>query len=105
MKKYTVHMTPAASNALAQIFEYIAYELLAPDDAATQFSHLENSIQSLASMPKRCKIFSKTLYPDKELRRLLVDNYSIFYYLNENEVIVADILYSRSDILKRLKNL
>ena len=53
-------------------------------------------------MPKRCKIFSKTLYPGKELRRLLVDNYSIFYYLNENEVIVADILYSRSDILKRL---
>lgn len=105
MNNYTVHITPAASNALAQIFEYIAYELLAPDDATTQFSHLENSIQSLSTMPKRCKIFSKTLYPGKELRRLLVDNYSIFYYINEKQVIITDILYSRADILKRLKRI
>ena len=56
-------------------------------------------------MPKRCKIYSKTLYPKYELRRLLVDNYSIFYYIDKDIVTVTDILYSHADIVKRLKNI
>ena len=46
MKKYTVHMTPAASNALAQIFEYIAYELLAPDDTFFD-AHMDGNIEAM----------------------------------------------------------
>jgi hypothetical protein len=56
----------------------------------------------LDTMPKRCKAFSKTIYPGYELRRMLVDNYSVFYYLDDNTVTVTDIIYSRSDILERL---
>ena len=33
-----------------------------------------------------------------ELRRLMADNYSIFYYIKGADVIVTDILYSKSDI-------
>ena len=102
MKKYTVHITPHAAEILGKIYEYIAFELLEPVYAANQLSHLEEKIQSLDLMPKRCKIFSKNIYPDQELRRLLVDNYSVFYFIEENHVIITDILYSRSDIKKRL---
>jgi plasmid stabilization system protein ParE len=105
MKKYPVNITPHASNMLAQIYEYIAFELLEPDYAAKQFTRLQEKIQSLNTMPKRCKIYSKTLYPKYELRRLLVDNYSIFYYIDKDIVTVTDILYSHADIAKRLKNI
>ena len=105
MKKYPVNITPHASNMLAQIYEYIAFELLEPDYAAKQFTRLQEKIQSLDTMPKRCKIYSTTLYPKYELRRLLVDNYSIFYYIDKDIVTVTDILYSHADIAKRLKNI
>lgn len=31
------------------------------------------------------------------------DNYSVFYIINEDKVIVTDVLYSASDIEERLK--
>ena len=37
------------------------------------------------------------------LRRLLVDNYSVFYVIREQRVIVTNVLYSASDIEQRLK--
>ncbi len=87
---------------LIQIYEFIAFELLEPIYASEQLLNLQNQICSLDTMPKRCKVFSKTIYPGYELRRMLVDNYSVFYYLDGNIVVVTDILYSRSDILERL---
>lgn len=103
MKKYIVHITPSASKMLIQIYEYIAFELLEPVYAGEQLINLQNQICSLDTMPKRCKVFSKTIYPGYELRRMLVDNYSVFYYIDANIVNVTDILYSRSDIVERLK--
>ena len=87
---------------LIQIYEFIAFELLESIYASEQLLNLQNQICSLDTMPKRCKVFSKTIYPGYELRRMLVDNYSVFYYLDGNIVVVTDILYSRSDILERL---
>ncbi len=104
MKKYNVNITPHAEDMITQIFEYIAFELLEPIYAADQVKRLQDGIQSLDILPTRCKVFSKNLYPDQELRRLLVDNFSIFYFINKDQVMITDILYSRSDIVMRLQN-
>ena len=37
------------------------------------------------------------------MRRMLVDNYSVFYVVRENKVIVTNVSYSASDITERLK--
>ncbi len=37
------------------------------------------------------------------IRRMLVDNYSVFYVIFKNEVIVTNVLYSASDISERLR--
>lgn len=37
------------------------------------------------------------------MRRLLIDNYSVFYVVQGDRVIVTDVLYSESDIENRLK--
>ena len=34
---------------------------------------------------------------------MVVDNYSVFYVIKENRVIVTDVLYSASDIEARLR--
>ena len=43
--------------------------------------------------------------PEKrmELRRMLVDNYSVFYTICDERVIVTDVLYTASDIETRLR--
>ncbi len=43
--------------------------------------------------------------PEKkmELRRMLVDNYSVFYTICEDKGIVTDVLYTASDIEARLR--
>ena len=104
MNLYEVQVTPHAAAKLAKIYEYIAFELMEPVYAQAQFDNLTTSIQSLDTMPKRCKVYNDMLYPDCEIRRLLVDNYSVFYYIAGQCVIVTDILYSRSDMLERLKD-
>lgn len=37
------------------------------------------------------------------IRRMLIDNYPVFYVIKENRVIVTDVWYSASDINSRLK--
>lgn len=37
------------------------------------------------------------------MRRLLVDNYSVFFVIQGNRVIVTNVLYSASDVESRLK--
>ena len=43
--------------------------------------------------------------PEKrmELRRMFVDNYSVFYTICDERVIVTDVLYTASDIEARLR--
>lgn len=40
----------------------------------------------------------------KGIRRMVVDNYSVFYVIKEERVIVTAVLYSASDIEKRIKS-
>lgn len=53
--KYTIDITTQAKSDLRGIYEYIAFELLAPESAADQLDRLEESIMSLDSMPLRFK--------------------------------------------------
>lgn len=41
----------------------------------------------------------------KGIRRMLVGNYSVFYVIRGNRVIVTDVLYTASDIENRLKGI
>ena len=39
------------------------------------------------------------------LRQMLVDNYSVFYIVGEDAVSVARVLYSASDLVRRLRRM
>ena len=102
MKQYRVRLSDRASGKLQGIYDYIAYELQAPPYAQAQISRLEDAIMKLDILPERCKIMEVEPWHSRHVRRLLADNYSIFYIVKKEEIIVIDILYSRSDIERRL---
>ena len=50
--KYDVTFTEQAENYLRGIFEYIAFDLLSPENAAGQFDRIEEKILSLGEYPE-----------------------------------------------------
>ena len=59
--------------------------------------HLERGI------PERFRIRDSESEKGMELRRMLVDNYSVFYTIRHERVIVTDVLHTASDIEARLR--
>ena len=103
MKQYRVEITREALRDMEDIYNYIAIDLLAPESAMGQDNRIANEILTLDTFPERFRIMESEPEKSMELRRMLVDNYSVFYTIREDEVIVTDVLYTASDIEARLR--
>ena len=103
MKQYHVKITNEALLDMEMLYKYIALELLAPDNAIDQYNRIADAIFKLDNFPERFQIFDSNLESIKELRRMPVDNYSVFYAIKGNSVIITGVLYSASDIFMRIK--
>ena len=53
MKEYQVNITPKAKDDMEEIYNYIAYSLLAPQAAMNQYNNIADAILSLSTMPER----------------------------------------------------
>lgn len=56
-------------------------------------------------LPERISVMGLQSECLKDLRRIIIDNYSVFYVIKGNSVIITDVLYSASDIGQRLKDI
>ena len=103
MQQYKVEITKEALQDMEDIYDYIAVELLAPENAMGQYNRIADEILSLDSFPQRYRIMDSEPEKRMELRRMLVDDYSVFYTIRGDKVIVTDSLYTASDIEARLR--
>ena len=100
MEQYKVEIT---KEALQDIYNYIALELLSPENAMGQYNRIAEEILTLNAFPQRYRIMDSEPEKQMELRRMLVDNYSVFYTIRADKVIVTDVLYTALDIDARLR--
>ena len=105
MKKYKIQITDHALSDMENIYNYIAEQLQAPDTAMEQYNTIADAVETLDMFPERIKLMDIRKEYALELRKMTVDNYSIFFHIKEDHVIVTNILYSGSDISKRLHDL
>ena len=103
MKQYTVEITNEALADMEHLYNHIAYILQVPENAMNQYNRIADAILTLDTMAERIRIMESEPERSKEMRRLLVDNYSVFFVIQGDKVIVIDVLYSASDIESRLK--
>ena len=103
MKEYYVEISGKALEDMNSIFLYIANQLQAPQTAQNQYDRIAGGIQSLRYFPERCKTVDCKWSPT--LRRLLVNNYCVFYYIENDCVKVVRVLYSSADLSVRLKEM
>ena len=103
MKQYTVEITNEALADMELLYNHIAYVLLAPENAMRQYNRIADAILKLNTFPERFRIIDSEPEHSRGIRRMLVDNYSVFYIIKNDSVIITDVLYSASDIESRLK--
>ena len=88
---------------MEDIYRYIAEKLQSPENAIGQYNRIADGILTLETFPERHTVVDFEPERRSGLRRLLVDNYSVFYVIREKQVIVTSVLYSASNIEQRLK--
>ena len=97
--------TAGAKRDLRDIYEYIAYELLAPETAVGQTKRIMKKIRTLDEMPMRFQLYGEEPWHSKGLRFFPVDNYLVFYLPDEtkNTVSIVRIMYGGRDIHRQLR--
>ena len=94
--RYTIRLTPIADQDIEEISDYIAYELNNEIAAVDFLEKLEYQILRLEEFPFSCEVVTEKLLRLKGYRKLLVNNYIVFYIVDEQkrEVDIVRVLYA-----------
>jgi toxin ParE1/3/4 len=84
--KYQVEFNPKAITDLEQIYLYIANELFNPDAAQRLLEKFEKKIMILRSYPFSSNVVQDSFLRKKGYRKLVVENYLVFYLVDEIEI-------------------
>jgi len=95
--KYIIKFTPKAADDLEEIYRYISEKLFAEDSALRLLEKIEKNILKLRDYPLSGSLVTDEFLKQKRYRKLIVDNYVVFYVVNEYEklVVIMRILYGR----------
>ena len=93
MAQYSVKIFPTAQNDLLDIVDYL--NTLSPDAAIRYYDLIIEKAGTLSTMPKRYPLAKDTQLRLRGYRTLLVNNYIVFYVINEKTVEIRRILYAR----------
>ncbi len=100
MSKWKVILTPEFKQEIRDIHSYIANTLLVPNTALKQVERILDEAESLDHMPMRYPLYDKEPWHSRGLRKLVVDNFIVFYLPNEktNEVPIFHVFYAGRDV-------
>lgn len=101
MNKYHIDITEPAENDFREIGHYISRELLEPVLANKVVEKIGDAILTLEDLPLRNSLVTDEKLSKRGIRKLLIDNYIVFYLVSEQQrtVIIISILYGRRDWL------
>lgn len=102
---WNIVYTAEARRDLKGIYEYIAYDLLAPETAAGQTQRIMKEISALDEMPMRFRPYDEEPWRSAGLHFLPVDNYLVFYLPDESRytVSIVRIMYGGRDVRRQLE--
>lgn len=98
-----MEVTDEALADMEQIYAYIAWKLSAPEHAIHLYDRIAEEILKLDSFPERFQVIESGPGRVDGIRRMQVDNYSVFYVIRGSRVVVTNVLYNASDLSRRFK--
>ncbi len=101
---YEVEILETALIDMDNIYSYIAYALKAEQAAQNIIDELEKGILSLDTFPKKYGIYDHLPWSEREVRKMPLGDYLIFYRIREDQkkVRVYRVIYGASDVDKHL---
>lgn len=107
MKTYHVKFSMTAQTDIYNIVQYIQLALQEPGTAVKLYWKIKEEINSLSQLPERCPLVDIPDIRELGVRRLLIQNYSVFYVVDQKQSVVkiARVIYAGRDIEKQLEPL
>ncbi|HAR71263.1 MAG TPA: type II toxin-antitoxin system RelE/ParE family toxin [Eubacterium sp.] len=84
MDKYEVMLYPKAYRDIDDIYAYIAFEKLSPENAKGQTDRIWNAIKSLERFPESHQERLNGRYAGNGYKQLIIDNYIAIYKIDKN---------------------
>ncbi len=96
---YSFKFTEKAEEDLNGILQYISADLSNPTAAGVLAKKVFDSIDNVRAFPESGLIVENKFLTDKTIRKVLVENYSIYYKADDNDKIIYIIrlVYSKRD--------
>ena len=100
LNKYTVELMPRAYRDIEEIYAYIAYEKLSPENAKGQIDRIKKAILGLDTFPESHQDRTTGRYAGKGYKQLIIDNYIAIFRINEEKmrVLVVTVQYQGRNI-------
>ena len=102
MKNYNIEYSKESKQDLIDIKKYIKYNLQEPNTAQKLITKIRNQINNLKSNPEIYAIIDDDIIKKFEIRKLIVDNYIVFYRIKNNDIEIVRIMYARRNWINLL---
>lgn len=101
-KRYELRILPLFEEDLNEIVDYITYRLQNPIAAEKLVNDVEAAIEERRSCAEAFEPYSSSRKREHPYYRIQVRNFTIFYVVIDGTMEVRRLLYSRSNIKKKL---
>lgn len=102
MKKYNIEYSLDAKQDLIEIKQYIKYNLQEPEIAQKLILKIRKEISALKNNPEIYTIIDDDIIKKLEIRKLIIDNYIVFYRIKNNNIQIVRIMYGRRNWINLL---
>ena len=95
------------ADPLREIASYIAVDLQVPETAMQMLRTFQAEIAKLKMMPQRIPLTPEEPWHSVGIRRMLVKNYNIYFWIDDEKSIVqiTDVIYGRRNQPKQLMDM
>jgi len=102
LNNYNIEYSKEARQDLIDIKKYIKYNLQEPETAEKLISKIRTEIDELSNNPQIYAIIDDDFIKKFEIRKLIVDNYIVFYRVQNHNIQIARIMYGKRNWINLL---
>ena len=102
MEKYSIEYSKESRQDLIEIKQYIKYNLQEPETAQKLISKIRKEINGLNNNPEIYSIIDDDIIKKLEIRKLIVDNYIVFYRIKRYSIQIVRIMYGKRNWINLL---
>ena len=104
---YDFYFTPRAEQDLDDILSYISFVLKNETAARNLGNKIFEQIDNVCLFPLSGSLVSNELFVDNSIRKLIIDNYVLYYIPNEQEkrIYILRVVYGQRNLDNVLRNI